>query len=506
MTAWLPAGHLVLSLIILVWDVVLAGRIAQIRQASRSFAAINGMIALLVLPAALLRVATSTFITGRGVVAVDWIWPLVVTLVAVQAIIAISRHVVNYLWGVPILVYDLLLCVTELTRYGVAHGSTLAGHGIGLVIAQSSTLAQVTTPIAATTPFFFLPPMIAPAFPALRRATAAFRAALTGIAVAWVVLIPVIGAPAAVRSLSTLREHTGDQIHERPTGDFAVGLKIFPDIAVKPSPAAVRNDLALADSLGVRAVSMVVVPGATRDAIDSIGSIVDRMDDSTIIIVAIGYRGVLVPELGHSTFDEAQRLKTVDAVARRIHPDILLPAEDPLQVGERVVGHMPLTKWEEYLSAAAALAKKLDPSIRIGVSMSRYSAADSSLYAWAATRGSPVDIVGFSLFPEKEGLADLTEVFEKAADRWMKTIPPTKPHWVFAAGGYPLNSGERTQERVIWNALSWATGHAAIKGIIVYEASDYAQARGLRAPNGRLRAAAAAVHRAIRGLKESITG
>ena len=88
----------------------------------------------------------------------------------------------------------------------------------------------------------------------------------------------------------------------------------------------------------------------------------------------------------------------------------------------------------------------------------------------------------------------------------MKTTPTDKEHWVFAAGGFPLNSGEETQARVIWQALSWATGHAAIKGLVVYEASDYAQARGLRAPNGRLRAAAAAVRRAVRGLKESITG
>ena len=48
--------------------------------------------------------------------------------------------------------------------------------------------------------------------------------------------------------------------------------------------------------------------------------------------------------------------------------------------------------------------------------------------------------------------------------------------------------------------------HAAIKGLIVYEASDYGQARGIRAPNGRLRAAERAVRNAIRQLRESIAG
>jgi hypothetical protein len=506
MTAWFPAGHLVLSLLVLIWNVVLAGRIMRVRQASRAFATINGLIALLLFPAALLRLATSTYITGRAVVAVDWIWPLIVGLVMVQAIYAVSRHLVNYFWGVPILVYDVFLFVVEIVRYGIAHGSSLAALGVGVLIAETSTLAQVTTPIAATTPFFFLVPMIAPAYPALRRATAAFRALLAAVCVLWVVLVPVIGGPAAVRAVSTLKEHSGDQIHERPHGDFAVGVKILPDIATKPAAAAVRNDLGLADSLGVRAVEIVVTPGADTVALDSIARMVGRMDDSTIVIVAIGYRGVLVPELGHAAFDEAARIKTVDYIARHVQPDILLPAEDPLQVGERLVGHRSVADWERYVTTAAATAKRAYPSIQIGLSVSRYSASDSALYAWAAARGSPVDIVGFSLFPEKEGLADLTETFEKAADRWMKTVPPTKPHWVFAAGGYPLNSGELMQERVVWSALSWATGHDAIKGLVVYEASDYAQARGLRAPNGRLRAAAAAVRRAIRGLKESITG
>jgi hypothetical protein len=103
-------------------------------------------------------------------------------------------------------------------------------------------------------------------------------------------------------------------------------------------------------------------------------------------------------------------------------------------------------------------------------------------------------------------LSDVVDAFEPAADRWMKSMPSTKDHWVFATGAYPLSAGEPTQSRALQQALSWATGHARIKGLIVYEASDYAQARGLRAPNGRMRAAFHVVRNAIRGLRESITG
>jgi hypothetical protein len=507
MTTWLPAAYLALSLIILIWDVVLAGRIAQLNQASRPFATITGLAGLLVLPAVLIRIATSTFITGRAVVAVDWIWPLIVILFAVQATYAVWRKLVNYLWGIPILVYDVVIALVEVIRLGIAHGWAPANAFAGLLTAQTSTLAQViASPIAVTTPFFFMVPMISPAFPALRRATAAFRAFVMVNAVAWVVLIAVIGTGHALQSGQVLREHASDQIHERPMGDFRVGLKVFPDIATVPSAAAVTNDLALVDSLGVRAVAVVIDPGAKQAAIDSVGRILDGIDDSTTVIVVLGYHGILVPELGHVPLDEATRLVTIDSIVQRIHPDILIPAEDPMAVGSRIVGRLPAARWESYFTAAAKRARALDPNVRIGLSVSSYGTTDSVLYAWAVRRDSPIDVLGFSLFPNETGLRDIEKSFESAADRWMKTTPTDKEHWVFAAGGFPLNSGEETQSRIIWQALSWATGHAAIKGLVVYEASDYAQARGLRAPNGRLRAAAAAVRRAVRGLKESITG
>jgi hypothetical protein len=500
MKAWLPAAHLVLSLSILIWDVVIAGRIAQLRQASRMFAAVSGVAGLLLLPAVLVRIATSTFITGRAVVSVDWIWPLIVLLFALQAIYAIARHLVNPAWGIPIVVYDIVIASSEIVRYGVAHGSPVANHFASLLVAQTNTLAAVTTPIAVTTPFFFLVPIISPAYPPIRRVTAAIRAGVAALAFAWVILFVVIGV---FQSPGAVGAHSPSLIHERPAGDFRVGLKIFPDVVHAPSAAVARTDLQLADTLDVRAVTVVIVPGAARSAIDSVGQLLDQLDDSITVIVALGYRGKLLPAIGHVPLDEPGRLTMIDYIVRKLHPNILLPAEDPLGIGSRLVGEFRVGTWEHYIGMAAAKAKSLDPRVRIGVSVSRFSAADSALYAWAATKGSPVDVVGFSFFPDLSGPVDS---FEDAADRWMKTTPSSKDHWVFAAGAYPLNSGEATQQRVIIQTLAWATNHVAIKGLVVYEAADYAQARGLRAPSGRLRMAAGAVMRAIRELKESIIG
>ena len=128
------------------------------------------------------------------------------------------------------------------------------------------------------------------------------------------------------------------------------------------------------------------------------------------------------------------------------------------------------------------------------------------LYFWAARRGSPIDVVGFSMLPGFDGATTL-DTHMRVAQRWMRSLPQNpspKPHWVFSAGGYPLAHGERNQELALWGVLAWATTQAPIKGLIVAEAGDYHELRGLRSANGTLRSSVAAMMRADRGLKETV--
>src|SRR5215210_7771294 len=112
----LAPAHLALTIIILTWDIVLAGRIAQNRQSPRVFQAIAGLAALLVLPGLLLTLATSTIITGRAVVAMGWIGPAVLVLFAAQAMYALVRRMVNPVWGIPIAAYNVLIAVIGIIR------------------------------------------------------------------------------------------------------------------------------------------------------------------------------------------------------------------------------------------------------------------------------------------------------------------------------------------------------------------------------------------------------
>lgn len=503
----MPLAHLTLCAVIVAWDIALAGRIAQLREAPRAFAAITGLCALLLLPAVLLCLATATVVTDRAVSMVDWIWPLVLVLFAVQAVYALARGLVNVAWGIPIAAYDILIAIAGVVRYFVAHGDASPAPLATLLAAQSTTIAVLTSATPAASPFYFNVPMVAPAFPALRRVTASFRLVMAVVAISWTVAIFTIGMDGAIKATESYRRHATDQIHERPNADFSVGLKILPEVSGSPPATAARNDIALFDTLDANAIAVVVVPGATPQALDSVSRVLDRIRrDSVLVIVALGYRGALLPEPRDVPLDEALRVTTIQRIERRLHPEILLPAEDPYGVGARVVGRLPVGRWEQVLSDGARAAKAIDPHVRIGVSVSQFGQSDSALYDWAVRPGSPVDVVGFSLFPEKKGLADLDETFERAADRWMAELPTNKDLWVFGTGGFPLNYGELSQERAIWQVLSWATGHAAIKGVIVYESADYGQARGLRAANGRLRPAAMAIMRAIRELQQSAAG
>lgn len=499
---WLPVAQLALALVILLWDIILAGRIAQLREAPRPFAAITGLAGLLVLPALLAQLASASVITGRAIRLIDWIWPAVLILFAIQALYALFRRLVNPWWGFPIAVYNVTIALGGLVRYLTAHGEPLPGLFAMLLAAQSNALALATASAAFASPLYLFMPMISPAFPALRGLTATFRAAMAGIAAMSVIVIS-IEIPRARMALASYTRHTEDRLHERAPGDFAIGIKLFPDLASPPPTPAILNDVGLADTVRVSAVGVVVVPGIGDAALDSLANTLALLSrDSMTLVVSLGYRGKLVPEASHVPLEEGRRIEALRRIVRRLHPDIVVPAEDPYTVGTRLVGRLEVERWRAFLARASRAAKDADPGVRVGVSISAFDSRDSLLYAWAAAPRSPIDVVGFSLFPRRDGMGDIDSRM-RAADRWMQVTPPVKPHWVLAVGGYPLAHGERAQEQAIWGALAWATGRPAIKGVIVYEAGDYGLARGLRAPSGRLRRAGIALRRAVRGLREA---
>jgi hypothetical protein len=501
----LGAIYLALSIAMIAWDILMAGRIANLRRTPRRFQMITGIGGLLIVPALVVAYTSQSLLYGRAIILVDWLWPFTALLFVVQTVYALFRRLVTPLLGLPLLVYNLVIATVAVTKFVIMRGGSPADFGLMLNAAQASMLGTYFfgTP-ALWNAIYIQVPLFAPSLPARWSFTRLARVAVAGSAIAMTALV-LVELPGAYAAIRTYALHANDQLQEHPDGDFRIGLKIFPDLRSGPPPLAIRYDLELADTLDVDAISIVIDPEAARGvALDSLArSIEQARADSTLLIVALGY-----PKKGEEEFKQSReaytvaRLKDIDRIARRLKPDYLIPAVDPLAEGTRILGETSPQYWIDYFSRASRVAHYIFPRIKVGVPISSYGTRDSTLYAWAARPGSPIDVIGFSLFPDFDG-AKWLNTYLSVAQRWMQEFPKPKEHWVFAAGGYPLAHGEENQRRWIWGVLAWATAQAPIKGLVVYEGGDYNSVRGLRAPGGRLRPATDAILRAEKGLRPS---
>ena len=497
--------YLALSIAMIAWDILRAGRIAKLRRMPRGFQAITGIAGLLLVPALVIAYTSVSLLYGRAIYLVAWLWPFTALLFVIQTIYALTRRLVNPALGFPLLVYNAIIAVVAITKFMISHGYDPLDFGLALNAAQATMLGTFFFGAPALwNPIYLQVPIFAPSLPARWGVTRLARVAMAGAAIAMTALV-VVELPSAFDGVKSYAVHAGDQLQEHPEGDFKLGLKIFPDLRSGPPPVALDNDLSLVDTLDVDAISVVIDPeGARGIALDSLArSIEQSRSDSTVLIVALGY-----PKRGAEEFKRSRdayttaRLKDIDQIARRLKPDYLIPATDPTEEGLRVLGSADPTYWMDYFARASRLAHYIYPRIKVSLPISSYGARDSILYAWAARPGSPIDVIGFSLLAGFDGVR-LMDTDMRVARRWMQQFPRAKEHWVFASGGYPLVHGELSQQRAIWGALAWATAQAPIKGFVVYEGGDYNTVRGIRAAGGRLRPVFDKLVQAEKGLRAS---
>ena len=503
--------------IVLAWNVVYGGRIARLRRAPRILATLSGVCGLLVAPALVAHVAASSLYGGRAVGGIGWIWPLTTLLFVAQAAYATLRRLVTPLLGVPLLLYDLLVAVVACTRWALVQGGAAPDALLAVGAAQAAVLGTVIGHAALVSPLATAVPLVVPAYPARWRLTRTVRA-LLAVATAFGVAVTLLELPRAIGAIASYAPWSADRLRERPAGDFAVGVRLLTVLDGPPPGLVARQDLALRDSLDVDAVHVVLRPGAlTLAALDSLNRVVDpARRDSALLIVSLAYDDAdgAAWRAAPAAFLE-RRLRQVERVARALRPDVLLPASAPYGDAAAAVGRLPVAQWERYLAAAAARAHAVNRRIRVGIAAARYDAADSALYAWAATPASPVELLGFVVEPSFGGAAGV-DARLRAADRWLRAAAAAsttasagdaprrpKPHWVFAVRGFPAVHGDASQERTIWHTLAWATAHPEVVGVIAAESGDYGESTGLRAANGRLRGVVAAVRRGVRGLRES---
>src|SRR5256886_12455307 len=118
----LGAIYLALSVAMIAWDILMAGRIAQLRRIPRRFQAITSIAGLLLAPALVVAFAAQSLLYGRAIFLVAWLWPFTTLLFVVQAVYALGRRLVTPLLGFPLLVYNVIIATVAVTKFVIARG------------------------------------------------------------------------------------------------------------------------------------------------------------------------------------------------------------------------------------------------------------------------------------------------------------------------------------------------------------------------------------------------
>lgn len=496
------AAHLALTLLLIAGTILVAGRIARRRDASTTLLLLSGLGGLLIAPAAFVEAMTGSVITGRALSALAWLWPAACLLMLVQAVYATARGYVGRPLGVIITAYDLLLAAMAIVRYDISLGGAPLEPLVALSAAGAGALDIAASADATGHPFFFFPPVLAPAVPVRSRGFGVLlRSSATVVIIAWSTLLLLAMAP-AWNATTSFRPFARERLQERPAGDLAIGVRLFPVVeGFGPDDDAVLRDVSLARELGLTALSVFIAPGAASDALaDSISRAIEEPRQAGAVLIAVLAAGESRNQLGPTgTTWQAVRAREIELIVRRLRPDYLVPIAPTAIAGHRGAA----TDWIPYLRHAAEVTRRTRPATRVMLPLSGFSIADSTLYAWARRTDSPIDAVGFRLVPSVHGGAGV-ESRLLAAERWMRLTPGSPmEHWLLEVAAWPAVFGDHNQERAVWGTLAWASRQPTLRGVLVHAAADYGQPVGLRAVSGRIRPAAVRMGAATRAFQEA---
>src|SRR6266576_1000714 len=218
----LSAIYLALSVAMIAWDILAAGRIAGLRRIPRGFQAITGIAGLLLVPALVVAYTAQSLLYGRAIFFVAWLWPFTAILFVIQTVYALARKLVTPLLGFPLLVYNFVIAVVAVTKFVITRGHSPMEFELALNAAQASMLVTFFGTAALWDPAYIQVPIFAPSLPARWGFTRLARVALAGAAIALTALV-VVELPGAYAGIRSYAAHDHDQLQEHPEGDFLLG-------------------------------------------------------------------------------------------------------------------------------------------------------------------------------------------------------------------------------------------------------------------------------------------
>lgn len=482
-TYWAALG------LVLVWNTVAAGQAARVRQAPPWLARITAVCGLLIPVAVFVAVFAPHALAGRTLHVIYWLWPLTAVLSAIQSLATLARIDGQRWIVVPIAVYGVLAALIAVLRWLVGMGAEPGTGAFVLLASQSQALSPLLGPAALERSFGILVPVLAPLYPARWILGRIARPLVATGTAAIAALLLLVALPRAARAVDGFRDFISAVPALRGEPELLQGLRVFGPLVGPPPALAVRNDLALADSMDARILAIVVRPAATSiRALDSLERAVRtfRLDSTPrLLAITLDYDN-RDGELLHTAPDSllSARVAMTGRIVRTLRPDAVFPAP-PRSAGRLHRTPSSDTAWlRRYLVAASEEVRHLRPRTLVGASVGRLDARDSALYEWAVASPA-IDVTSFQLFPTLDGAAGL-EAGINTVDRWISQRTAPHRHWV-VAGGYPTVFGEENQRLTLRRIAAWASRTPAITAVIAADAGDYGTLTGLRAPGGRVR-------------------
>ena len=481
----------VVLLLMVAWNVVEAGRIAGRRALPAWFRVASGLAGFLIVPAYLLAIGSASVITGRALGGLGWFWIVALALALGQAATAWLLGMVGAWVAVPLITYDALLLGVAAVRYAAALGYEpavpllLPGHAVAQLFALALGTGWFASPAA------LLLPLLAPA----RAAAAVFgRASRIGLATVAAILVCAI-AWRAQPAWRALRGYEGlgldratELITNRPRGDLLIGLDILPSLSAAPSAAPLREDLELAESLGVHTIGVHVridrASAATLDSLDRALEPLRRDSTSLMVNFALGSDAARDPAAAER---EDGRLTTdLERLVRRLRPERLV-VEIPEDAGAGVVDAVLLDDLKRRLEQIASIVRREQPRTRVLLQSGVRAPRDSALHEWAM--GSATSLAGAvtPLGADASGAAGISASLA-TIERWTDRTNALHEQWIVVAG-VPVLEGEAAQRRLMRHVLVWAASRPFVRGVVLATATDYDRMTGLRAASGRLRQA-----------------
>ncbi|MBI2407900.1 MAG: hypothetical protein HYV19_06350 [Gemmatimonadetes bacterium] len=474
------------------WNLAQGVRITALPGAGRGLRTLSGLGAFLLPPALVIGLLAPTVPGARVLGPLTWLVPLVTLGIAVQSVWSLARGRGGAVVAGLLSLYNVFVAWVAVARFVDGTGIALPGWALAPGLAVSSLVAAAAGDRVFTWGATLAIPALAPAAPARRAVTSAARVLLSAACVA-VLAACAAAMPHAYSELAAVQRLDRSPAELILRGTPAIGLHLFGTVTGEPSPSTARRDMELADSLGVSAVHIVLASdGVTTATLDSLARLIEARRDSVTLVVTLLLEGA-IPSAG--TRRDAARMTRLEQIARRLRPNVLLPAD-------RVTG-TDVGAWQAYYGRAAAAVHRIDRGVAVALATECSTPTDSALVDWVLSGSVAASAVAFVARDYGARPVQTLRALDALA-RWVALAREPARVWIVGVPTAPAVFGERAQQRVVRRVLAWSAARPWVRGVIAGDASDIAAPTALRTASGRSRLALHDVGAALRAQSDSL--